>query len=422
MLSENPSALFDVVVVGAGAAGLAAALALARDGVATALVGRHAPVADGRTVALLDGSVRFLRALGAWDAVAPHAAPLAELHLVDDTGSLFRPPPARFVATEIGLDAFGWNVESARLIGALRDVARAAPGLTLVEHDAAGCEAGDERAVVALEGGGSVAGRLVVAADGGQSPLREASGVRVRRWTYPQGALTTILAHARDHRDVSTEFHTREGPFTLVPLPGGRRSSLVWVAGEARAARLAELDDGALAAAVERQAGMMLGAMRIDGPRGLVPMRGLSVGSAVARRLVLIGEAAHVFPPIGAQGLNLGLRDAAALRDCVVAARRAGGGSGGARPARRLRPPPRLRRRPAHRRGRRPQPQPARRLPAGRLPAGRRPARAPNRAPAAPGGDARGRAAAPRRPEPDARLSPRPPPRRTAGATARTPR
>ncbi len=328
MLSENPSALFDVVVVGAGAAGLAAALALARDGVATALVGRHAPVADGRTVALLDGSVRFLRALGAWDAVAPHAAPLAELHLVDDTGSLFRPPPARFVATEIGLDAFGWNVESARLIGALRDVARAAPGLTLVEHDAAGCEAGDERALVALEGGGSVAGRLVVAADGGHSPLREASGVRVRRWTYPQGALTTILAHARDHRDVSTEFHTREGPFTLVPLPGGRRSSLVWVAGEARAARLAGLNDGALAAAVERQAGMMLGAMRIDGPRGLVPMRGLSVGSAVARRLVLIGEAAHVFPPIGAQGLNLGLRDAAALRDCVVAARRAGADPG----------------------------------------------------------------------------------------------
>ena len=113
--------LYDVAVVGAGAVGLAAALALARDGIGTVLVGRHAPVADGRTVALLDGSVRLLRALGAWEALAPQAAPLAEMHLIDDTGSLFRPPPARFVAREIGLDAFGWNVENARLVETLRE-------------------------------------------------------------------------------------------------------------------------------------------------------------------------------------------------------------------------------------------------------------------------------------------------------------
>ncbi len=314
--TEGP--LYDVAVVGAGAVGLATALALARDGVRTALVGRHAPVADGRTVALLDGSVRLLRALGAWEALEPQAAPLAEMHLIDDTGSLFRPPPARFVAREIGLDAFGWNVESARLVETLRARARAVPELVLVEHDSAGCTVAADRAVLALEGGGHVAARLVVAADGGASPLREAAGLAARRWTYPQKALTTILAHARDHREVSTEFHTREGPFTLVPLPGGRRSSLVWVSAEARAERLAALDDAALAAAIERQAQSMLGAMRIDGPRGLVPMRGLSVPRPVGPRLALVGEAAHVFPPIGAQGLNLGLRDAAALRDAVA--------------------------------------------------------------------------------------------------------
>ncbi|SEO35969.1 2-octaprenyl-6-methoxyphenol hydroxylase [Methylobacterium sp. ap11] len=314
--TEGP--LYDVAVVGAGAVGLATALALARDGVRTALVGRHAPVADGRTVALLDGSVRLLRALGAWEALEPQAAPLAEMHLIDDTGSLFRPPPARFVAREIGLDAFGWNVESARLVETLRARARAVPDLTLVEHDAAGRTVEADRTVLALDGGGRVAARLVVAADGGASPLREAAGLAARRWTYPQKALTTILAHARDHREVSTEFHTREGPFTLVPLPGGRRSSLVWVSAEARAEALSVLDDAALAAAIERQAQSMLGAMRIDGPRGLVPMRGLSVPRPVGPRLALVGEAAHVFPPIGAQGLNLGLRDAAALRDAVV--------------------------------------------------------------------------------------------------------
>ncbi|WP_245516502.1 FAD-dependent monooxygenase [Methylobacterium segetis] len=313
-----------VAVVGAGAAGLSAALALARAGIATALVGRHAPVADGRTVALLDGSVRFLEALGAWEALRDHAAPLAELHIVDDTGSLFRPPPARFRAGEIGLAAFGWNVESARLVEGLREAARGAANLTLIERDVAGFAAGEAAARLTLEDGAGLDARLVVAADGGRSRLRAASGIRVRDWSYPQGAVTTLLAHARPHRDVSTEFHTRAGPFTLVPLPGGHRSSLVWVTGEGAARRLSDLDDAALALAAERQAQGLLGRMRIDGPRGLVPMRGLSVGTPVAHRLALIGEAAHVFPPIGAQGLNLGLRDAAALRDAVVAAARDG--------------------------------------------------------------------------------------------------
>ncbi|MEH3116191.1 MAG: FAD-dependent monooxygenase [Methylorubrum populi] len=314
---------FEVAVVGAGAAGLAAALALARDGVATALVGRHAPVADGRTVALLDGSVRFLTVLGAWSEIAPHASPLAELQIVDDTGSLFRPPPARFSAAEIGLDAFGWNVESARLVETLRGQARTTPSLTLFEADSAGMRIEGEAAVLDLEDGRSLEAGLVVGADGARSPLRAASGLRTREWTYPQAALTTLLAHERPHRDVSTEFHTRNGPFTLVPLPGGHRSSLVWVTAERAAKRLAGLDDRDLAAAVEHRARSMLGAMRIDGPRGLVPMRGLSVASPVAGRLALIGEAAHVFPPIGAQGLNLGLRDAAALRDAVFSAREA---------------------------------------------------------------------------------------------------
>ncbi|WP_375466365.1 FAD-dependent monooxygenase [uncultured Methylobacterium sp.] len=313
---------FAVAVVGAGAAGLAAALAMAQAGIRTALVGRHAPVADGRTVALLDGSVRFLDALGAWDGIAPHAAPLAVLQIIDDTGSLFRPPPARFRAGEIGLDAFGWNVESRRLVEALRARARTVP-LTLFESDAVAAEPGEVFSRVALADGGHVAAQLVVGADGARSPLRAASGIRVRDWSYPQGAITAILAHARPHDDVSTEFHTRSGPFTLVPLPG-RRSSLVWVTGEGAARRLAGLDDDALGAAVTAQAQAMLGPMRIDGPRGLVPMRGLSVASPTTRRLALIGEAAHVFPPIGAQGLNLGLRDAAALRDAVRAAIRDG--------------------------------------------------------------------------------------------------
>lgn len=320
---------FEVAVVGAGAAGLAAALASAQAGVSTALVGRHAPVADGRTVALLDGSVRFLRALGAWDEVGERSSPLCTLQIIDDTGSLFRPPPARFHSAEIGLDAFGWNVESAHLVAALRRCARNQANLTLIESDAAGAEAGEDASRIALVDGGAVEARLVVGADGGRSPLRGASGIPLREWTYPQAAITTILAHTKAHDDVSTEFHTRSGPFTLVPMAGGFRSSLVWVTGKAPAERLAALDDAALAEAVERQARGMLGRMTIDGPRGLVPMRGLLVSTPVASRLALIGEAAHVFPPIGAQGLNLGLRDAASLRDAVTRAHREGRDPGG---------------------------------------------------------------------------------------------
>lgn len=311
---------YDIAVVGAGAVGSSAALAFARDGYKTALIGALDTRRDGRTVALLNGSIRFLDALGAWPVLRDEAAPLETMRIVDDTGSLFRPPPVSFAAPEIGLDAFGWNIENATLVEKLADKARGCETLTLIAEQAAGFRAEGASAVVSLKEGAEVRAGLVVAADGRNSMLRQKAGIDVRTWSYPQSAVTAILAHDRDHRDASTEFHTRHGPFTLVPLPG-RRSSLVWVTSTEEAQYLAALDDEALARRIERQAQSLLGAMRIDGPRGLVPMSGLSVSRFWAPRLALVGEAAHVFPPIGAQGLNLGFRDVAALRDCVMDAR-----------------------------------------------------------------------------------------------------
>ncbi|MDJ1156869.1 UbiH/UbiF family hydroxylase [Chelatococcus sp. SYSU_G07232] len=318
----------DIAVVGAGPAGLAAAIAFAREGFRTLLVGAPDARRDGRTVALLDGSVRFLSAIGAWEAIAPQAAPLVTMRIIDDTGSLFRLPPVAFQAREIDLGAFGYNIENVALVAGLAAVAAGCEDLTVVPALAEGMRIEGAHALLTLADGATVRAHLVLAADGRRSRLREAAGIATRDWSYPQVALTAVLTHSRDHAEASTEFHTRSGPFTLVPLPG-RRSSLVWVANPAVAERLAALDDTAFARAVERQAHSLLGSMAVDGPRGAVPMSGLSVSRFTAPHLAIAGEAAHVFPPIGAQGLNLGLRDVAALRDAVADARDAGEDIGG---------------------------------------------------------------------------------------------
>jgi 2-octaprenyl-6-methoxyphenol hydroxylase len=306
----------DIAIVGAGAVGLAAALAFAADGRQVVLFGRPAAPRDGRTVALLDGSWRFLDGLGLLPALEEKAAPLTVMRLVDDTGSLFRQPPVEFMASEVGLEAFGWNIENAELVAAMAELVETNPSIRILPHLVSGIEPSDEAVTLTSDGCAPVRAKLVVGADGRQSRVRAAAGITTRDWTYPQVALTAILSHRREHRETSTEFHTRSGPCTLVPLPG-RRSSLVWLLEPDEAGRVAALDDAGFARRVEQQTHSVLGAMVVEGSRGRVPMGGLSVEHFGAGRMALIGEAAHVFPPIGAQGLNLGLRDVAALRQSV---------------------------------------------------------------------------------------------------------
>ncbi len=309
----------DIAIVGAGAVGLAAALALAAAGRQVALFGQASAPRDGRTVALLDGSWRLLEALGLTETLDTVAAPLAVMRMVDDTGSLFRQPPVEFKAAELGLPAFGWNIENAVLVEAMAAKAAAEPRIRMIPQAVTQITAGADSVRLAGDGFTPVAARLVVGADGRKSRVREAAGITTRDWSYPQVALTAILSHRREHRDASTEFHTRSGPCTLVPMPG-RRSALVWLVEPTEAERIAGLDDSAFARAVERRTHSILGALMVAGPRGRVPMSGLSVDRFAGGRMALIGEAAHVFPPIGAQGLNLGLRDVAALRDAVAGA------------------------------------------------------------------------------------------------------
>jgi len=306
----------DIAIVGAGPVGLVAALALAAEGRRVSVIGGTGAPRDGRTVALLAGSWRMLAELDVTNALADKAAPLAVMRLVDDTGSLFRQPPVEFRASEVGLEAFGWNVENAELVDALVAQARRNQHISLVEGTVSEILPGPEAVTLSGSGFPPLSARLVVGADGRQSRVRQAAGIDARDWHYPQVALTGIFSHRRAHHDASTEFHTRKGPCTLVPLPG-RRSSLVWMLDPTEAKQVAGLDDTAFARRVEAQTHSLLGALTLAGPRGKIPMGGLSVERFADNRMALVGEAAHVFPPIGAQGLNLGLRDVAALREAL---------------------------------------------------------------------------------------------------------
>ena len=265
---------------------------------------------------MLQGSVRFLTKAGVWDQLAPDAAPLRALRLIDRTGRLFRAPDMLFDASEIGQRAFGYNVPNTALIGglinALGDGFLPTPGVRQIERSEA-------EARLALADGSELSAKLVVGADGRNSLCREAAGIGVRSWSYDQTAIVCNFHHKRPHQGTCTEFHFSGGPFTVVPLPGDA-SSLVWVERTQDAEALAALDQADFAQKLAERLGGLLGDIAEIGPRGVFPLGGLVARRLTSNRMALVGEAAHVMPPIGAQGLNLGFRDVADLAICLSGA------------------------------------------------------------------------------------------------------
>jgi 2-octaprenyl-6-methoxyphenol hydroxylase len=319
----------DIIICGGGMVGLTLGLAAAQGGLCVTVVDALLPEAvlaasfDGRVSALAYASVRMLTALGVWRHLEPHAQPIHEILVTDGKpGQPASPFSLHFDADEIGASSLGQIAENRHIRAAL--YAAMPPGLTLVapaavkrlEHTPGGV-------TVHLGNGESITAALAVAADGRDSKLRAAQGISVIGWSYPQTGIVATVAHERAHNGVAYEHFMPSGPFAILPMTENR-SSLVWTEDKNEAPIMLALDDAKFDAEVARRFGPHLGATHVVGARWSYPLSFHLARDFVRPRFALAGDCAHGIHPIAGQGLNLGLKDAAALAETLLDAARLG--------------------------------------------------------------------------------------------------
>lgn len=314
----------DILISGGGIAGLTAAAAFGTAGYSVICVDPEAgDRADQRSTAFLQPAVSVLRAAGLWDTLAPQAAALQVMRIVDAGGALPEPRVVtEFDAREISDQPFGWNLPNTLLRQVMAKRLADLPNVThLRGTGTARLVTRMTGAKVTLTDGTIVATRLVIAADGRDSPMRRAAGIPVRTTRFGQHALAFTVTHPTPHHNISTEVHRSGGPFTLVPLPdrdGHHRSAVVWMEASAEAERLRALPPEDFSAAASTRSAGILGPLILSSPIGLFPIIGQIADRMTGERIALMAEAAHVLPPIGAQGLNTSLADLAALLELAV--------------------------------------------------------------------------------------------------------
>lgn len=323
---------FHALIVGGGLNGPATALALAQAGLRAAIVDaaepetRMSPDFDGRAYNLGLASRRFLQVAGVWEEIAPHAQPVSRV-LIEDArpGERVVGALAHFDHAELDEGPVAQIVEDRVLRPALLRAALAHPNLTLhAPATAIATRRGDAAAELDLSTGETLRAPLLIACDGRDSPQARAAGIRRVGWGYDQTGLVCAVEHERDHGGEARQRFLPGGPFAVLPLPGGRRSSLVWTERTPEARRIHALPDAEYRAEIERRMGGALGAVTLAGRRWMYPLKLSVADSWIAPRLALVGDAAHAVHPIAGQGLNLGLRDAAALAEVLAEAVRRG--------------------------------------------------------------------------------------------------
>jgi 2-octaprenyl-6-methoxyphenol hydroxylase len=321
----------EVTVVGGGMAGLTLALALVSAGLKVCVIERDDPLLwadqafDGRVSAIAAGSRRVFETLGLWRAMADEAAPILDIRVTDDDQPLF----LHFDHGELGHEPLGHILENRAIRAALLGAVDRFPSLVLIApKEIAAIERDGRAAVVLLDDGRTVTAPLLVGADGRASRVREDAGINQTEWRYDQAAIVTTVIHQKPHEGVAEERFLAPGPFAILPMTdddaGRHRSSIVWTERCDLVPAFMDLNTADFNAALNERFGDHLGASGAVGPRWSYPL-GLSLAEAyVADRMALIGDAAHGIHPIAGQGLNLGIRDAAALAEVVVDAARLG--------------------------------------------------------------------------------------------------
>lgn len=324
----------DILIAGAGFAGLALAIALRQAlgpafavTVADPLLAR--PAVDARASAIAAAARRLLETIGVWQAVASEAQDIVDMVVTDSRlDDALRPVFLTFAGEVEPGEPFAQMIENGPLLAALVAKARE-EGVALAETSVVAFAADPERVSATLGDGRRLSARLLVAADGGRSRLRDLAGIAMVGWEYGQSAIVATVAHTRDHQGRAIEHFLPAGPFAILPLKNNR-ASLVWVEDNAEAARIIALPDAEFHAELEKRFGLHLGDLQVVGPRQAYPLGFGVARSFIGERLALVGDAAHRIHPIAGQGLNLGLRDAAALAEAVADAARLGLDPGGA--------------------------------------------------------------------------------------------
>ena len=316
----------DVIILGGGLIGLTLAVALDRHGLSSTVIdpadpkATAAPAFDGRATAIASASWRMLEAIGVAGALEAEGCPIRTIRVSEG----LEPGGIVFEAPEDD-DPLGIMVENRRLRSALREAAQQAKRVTLLMPARAGDVVRDTASVrVALDDGRVVTAPLLVGAEGRNSPTREAANIPVARWRYDHAAIVVTVDHERQHENAAYEIFYQTGPFAILPMLPGTRSAIVWSVPARNAAAMIDLPDRAMAAEIEKRMGGFLGAVTLAGPRWTYPLGFHHAATMTAERLVLAGDAAHGIHPIAGQGLNLGMRDAAALAQVLVEGARLG--------------------------------------------------------------------------------------------------